>query len=390
MVETSNTDPGGRAGMQVFQTTSQGSIPDPERLQALQDFGPDWVLAFGPEDLLRRVHPVLTASLPGALVMGCSTAGEISNNGVSDNVLALTAVRWGAVQTRISSTELGCMDDSFDAGVRLAQGLPSEGLRAVVLLGQGVQINGTALIQGMSRVLGPHVPLVGGLAGDAGAFVRTAVLDGAGVSSTRLVCAGLYGERLRVSHGVYGGWSAFGPARRITRANRNVLYSLDDEPALSMYKRYLGDYAKDLPASGLLFPFSVVAANQADDGLLRTILSVDEAQGSITLAGEVQVGSSVRMMQAGTDALVQGAEQAAQSLVLGAGTGLALMVSCVGRKLVMGGRVDEEIEAVSGVIGQGATLAGFYSYGEISPAHHGAGCLLHNQTMTITYLSEAA
>ena len=70
------------------------------------------------------------------------------------------------------------------------------------------------------------------------------------------------------------------------------------------------------------------------------------------------------------------------------GPGLALMVSCVGRKVVMGGRVEEEIEAVASVLGDEATLAGFYSYGEISPAHNGAACLLHNQTMTIGYLSE--
>lgn len=251
-------------------------------------------------------------------------------------------------------------------------------------------MNGTALIEGMTRVLGDQVPLVGGMAGDGGAFQQTVVMDNQGVSDNRLVCAGLYGDGLSVSHGVFGGWSAFGPTRRVARADRNVLYSLDDEPALSTYKRYLGEYAKDLPASGLLFPFSVVAADQAADGLLRTILSVDESAGSITLAGEVEEWSYVRMMQAGTDALVQGAEQAAQSLAVAQGAGLALMVSCIGRKVVMGGRVEEEIEAVASVLGDEATLAGFYSYGEISPAHNGAACLLHNQTMTITYFSEAA
>lgn len=376
--------------MDVFQATTQGGTPDPKGLSALTAFRPSWVLAFGPESLLRQAHVALVQAVPGAVIMGCSTAGEISSDGVGDDSLTVTAVRWANINTLLSSTELCDMGDSLDAGIRLAGGLPRDGLRAVVVLTQGVKINGTALIQGMSRVLGDQVPLVGGMAGDGGAFQQTVVMDNQGVSDNRLVCAGLYGEALCVSHGVFGGWSAFGPARRVTRADRNVLYSLDDEPALSTYKRYLGEYAKDLPASGLLFPFSVVAADQAADGLLRTILSVDESAGSITLAGEVEEWSYVRMMQAGTDALVQGAEQAAQSLAVAKGPGLALMVSCVGRKVVMGGRVEEEIEAVASVLGDEATLAGFYSYGEISPAHNGAACLLHNQTMTITYFSEAA
>ncbi|WP_296508519.1 FIST N-terminal domain-containing protein [Rhodoferax sp.] len=376
--------------MQITQTTWRSSPPDAQVLSSLAANPPDWILAFGPEVLLRAAHPALVAACPHSVLMGCSTAGEISREGVSDQTLALTAVHWRGVVTRQSSTDLLDMEDSFQAGVRLARGLPRQGLRAIVLLGQGVQINGTALIQGMTREVGADIPVVGGLAGDSGAFVQTAVMDGQGVSATRLVCAGLYGDDLRVSHGVFGGWSPFGPARRITKADRNVLFSLDGEPALAMYKRYLGDYAKDLPASGLLFPFSVVATNEAADGLLRTILSVDEAAGSITFAGEVEEGGYVRMMQAGTDALVQGAEQAAQALQLQETNGLALMVSCVGRKLVMGGRVEEEIEAVAAVLGADATLAGFYSYGEISPAHNRASCLLHNQTMTITYLSEAA
>jgi hypothetical protein len=376
--------------MHISQATWRTSPPSAQALAEIAAIEPHWVLAFGNEDLLRAAHHSLLQAFGGAVVMGCSTAGEISGEGVSDDTLALTAIHWDTVRMEYASTDLQDMDDSHDAGTRLVAGLPRDGLRAVVFLGQGVHINGSALIRGMAQGLGAGIPIVGGLAGDGGAFVKTVVLDPKGVSDTRLVCAGLYGSGLHISHGVYGGWSAFGPARRITKARRNVLYTLDDESALATYKRYLGEHAKDLPASGLLFPFSVVSAGHKDEGLLRTILGIDEAQGSITLAGDVEEGGYLRLMQAGTDALVQGAEHAAQALQIGHDRGLALMVSCVGRKLVMGGRVDEELEAVAAVVGTGQTLAGFYSYGEISPAHNGVECLLHNQTMTITYLSEAA
>jgi hypothetical protein len=275
----------------------------------------------------------------------------------------------------------------------LAGGLPKEGLRAIMIFGQGVQINGSAVLAGITEVVGANIPITGGLAGDGGAFAQTWVLDDQGLSSDRLTCIGLYGEDLTFTHGSFGGWSPFGPARKVTRCDNNVLFELDGEPALEVYKRYLGEHAKGLPASGLLFPFAMLGSDHSEIGLIRTILGVDETAGSLTLAGDIDPNGYLKLMHANTDALVEGAEAAAQAaheMNNSSGEGLALLVSCVGRKLVMGGRVDEEVEAVADVFGKGATLAGFYSYGEISPFSRAVDCKLHNQTMTITYLSEAA
>jgi hypothetical protein len=128
-----------------------------------------------------------------------------------------------------------------------------------------------------------------------------------------------------------------------------------------------------------------------DMGLLRTILAVDELAGSLTLAGDIVNNGYLRLMHASTQALIQGAQTAAESACLAtpvSDQSLALLVSCVGRKLVMGGRVEEEVEAVADVLSQAAVLTGFYSYGEISPLSHDLSCQLHNQTMTITTLAE--
>ena len=285
------------------------------------------------------------------------------------------------------------MADSRAAGTRLAAQIPRDGLAGVLVFGQGVRINGSALVEGLAAGLPAGLPITGGLAGDGGAFQHTWVLDGATATDDGIVALGLYGPSLRFAHGSFGGWQVFGPARKVTRALGNVLYELDGEPALDVYKRYLGDHAKDLPASGLLFPFAMLGDDHAATGLIRTILAVDAAEGSLTLAGEIVEGGFLKLMHASTDALVNGAEAAAEAARAMPGSpdeGLALLVSCVGRKLVMGGRVDEEVEAVGAVLGQGATLAGFYSYGEISPFSPSPDCKLHNQTMTITWLGEAA
>ncbi len=377
--------------MQVKQVLLRPESLVANELALLRDCDPHLVLVFGNAAWLTSLAGPLTDLYPSAKRLGCTTAGEISTQGVSDGTCVVTAVHFDATQLVTASTLLVSMEDSFAAGQRLARQLPAAGLRTVLLLGQGVNINGSAMIAGMADVLGADVLITGGLAGDDAAFKETHVLCDGGVFNDRIACVGLYGDQLEVSHGSFGGWMPFGPARKVTRCVNNVLFELDGEPALEIYKRYLGEHAAGLPASGLLFPFSMLGSDHNDVGLIRTILAVDEAQGSLTLAGDIDPDGYLRLMHASTDALVDGAEAAAQAAgqaLQSAGQGLALLVSCVGRKLVMGGRVEEEVEAVADVLKQSAQLTGFYSYGEISPFIGEMACKLHNQTMTITHLSE--
>jgi hypothetical protein len=187
-----------------------------------------------------------------------------------------------------------------------------------------------------------------------------------------------------------GGWDPFGPDRLVTRSSGNVLYELDGRSALDLYKRYLGDKARDLPSSGLLFPLRI-HTGEGETGIVRTILSVSEKDNSLTFAGDIPEGSYARLMKANFERLIDGACGAARTSHQAMGSmpaELAILISCVGRKLVLRQRVEEEVEASREVLGAGAVLAGFYSYGEISPFTPGAKCALHNQTMTVTTLAE--
>ncbi len=369
------------------------TTPDARGLATIAAIKPHLIIVFG--SVTRMTDPALPALLraqfPDAHHMGCTTSGEISNAGVADDSLVLTAVRFKQPGFRVASVETAGMDDSAEAGQRLAAKLAAEDLHSILVFGQGVNINGSALIEGITRVAGTHVTLTGGLAGDGGKFTQTWTLCDGVVSDRHIVGVGLYGAAIQLAHGSFGGWQPFGATRRVTRSKANVLFELDGEPALEIYKRYLGEYARDLPGSGLLFPFAMIGQDHGETGLIRTILGIDEVQGSLTLAGDIVEGGFLRLMAASTNALVDGAEAAAaaaQKMFKKGEPCLAMLVSCIGRKLVMGGRVDEEVEAVGNVFGQHCVLTGFYSNGEISPYLNSPECKLHNQTMTVTCLSD--
>jgi len=362
-------------------------------LGTLKNNSADLLLVFGSIDHFASagLGQSLHDAFPDALQLGCSTAGEITVDGVDDGTCTITAIKFDQPRLSQASTRLAGMDDSFAAGERLGKQIAAADLKAVLVFGPGVHINGSALVDGIASIIGTAIPITGGLAGDGGAFKETYTLGFHGVANDHVVAVGLGGDGLRFSHGSFGGWEPFGPARKVTRSNGNVLHELDGEPALDIYRRYLGEHATALPASGLLFPFAMLGEDHSAVGLIRTILGIDEASGSLILAGEIDPDGYLRLMHASTDKLVNGAESAAEASLgkfQGSGDSVAILVSCVGRKLVMGDRVDEEVEAVGKVLGSTCAITGFYSYGEISPFTPGGTCKLHNQTMTITCLSE--
>lgn len=379
--------------MKIKQVTIDDSRSIGSALDPLVPIAPNLLLAFGAPDFFSHhgLATELRQRFPDAAVAGCSTAGEISMRGVEDGKAVITAIRLERARLRAGTTDLLDMADSRAAGQRLAKSINAPDLRLVLVFGQGVNINGSALVEGMSDILGASIPITGGLAGDNGAFEKTWTLGPSGVSDRAVVALGLAGDGIEIGHGSFGGWESFGPARKVTRCADNMLLELDGEPALEVYKRYLGDYADQLPSSGLLFPFAMLGNDLAASGVVRSILGISEEQGSLTLAGNITEGGYLKLMHASTDALVDGAENAANAaaaMTQGYDPGLAILISCVGRKLVMGDRTDEEIDAVATVLGRDTVCAGFYSHGEISPLARGDKSRLHNQTMTITTIVE--
>ncbi|HEU5055748.1 MAG TPA: FIST N-terminal domain-containing protein [Kofleriaceae bacterium] len=351
------------------------------------------VVVFARGDLLETpdLCGELRQSYPEARIVGCSTAGEIAGTRVLDGSLVATAIRFEWSHAEVAMVDMPSPGDCVEAGRALGRALRHDGLVHVFVLSEGLAVNGTDLARGLAASLPPGVAVTGGLSGDCERFERTLVLFGEDAKPGRIVAIGLYGSRLRFGFGSLGGWDPFGPVRRVTRSSGNQLFELDGRPALALYRQYLGEHAAQLPASALLFPL-LVRPPDGDSEVVRTVLSINDADHSMTFAGDVVENAEARLMMANFDRLVDGAEGAASrahSALSGGSADLALLVSCVGRKLVLKQRTEEEVEVVRDILGEGTCLAGFYSYGELCPTAPQASCELHNQTMTITTLAEA-
>jgi len=331
----------------------------------------------------------LQRNFPDSLMVGCSTAGEIFNEGLYDDSISLAILKFESSQIRLVSTKIDETHESRNAGIKLAKELLKDDLKAAFILSEGLLVNGSDLVTGLNQVLERKVTITGGLAADGDRFENTWVWNQGQFTSGVIAAIGFYGKNLGFSHGSRGGWKLLGPDREVTASVDNVLFELDGKPALELYKKHLGELKDDLPASGLLFPLAI-RSEREDGDIVRTILAVDESEQSITFAGNVPKGSCVRLMRASFDHLVDGAMSAASGINFSEYKGgdlLSLAISCIGRRLLLGQRTEDELEVVMQELPENCQQIGFYSYGEISPLASGR-CDLHNQTMTLTLIWE--
>ena len=358
----------------------------------------DLVLYFGSRETLAdgARHAELRALHPGAILLGCSSGGHALGEDVGDDGVVGTAVTFDATRLRLAVEDHAEAANTLASARRLGEALAAPDLAGVLLLSDGLHVNGSELAAGLTEVLGAEVPVSGGLAGDGAAFGATLIGAGdAPPAERRIAAIGFYGSAIRFGHGSAGGWETFGPERRITRAEANVLHELDGAPALDLYERYLGDEADGLPGTALLYPLRIWDPRRPQHDVVRTVLQVDRAARTMTFAGDMPPGWKAQLMRGGIDRLAEGAAAAARAAAQrpdGAAAKLGILVSCIGRRLLMGQRVGEEIEAAIAQFPPGMPLVTFYSYGELAPrVGVGAGhCELHNQTMTVTLLHEAA
>jgi hypothetical protein len=360
----------------------------PEKVSLVFYFGTRQMLACGAR------YNELRKMFPAAHILGCSTGGQINNNDISDDEIVGAAIGFDATKLRLVGHDITDAQQSRHCGETIGRALSREDLAGVFVLSDGLNVNGSELVKGLVAAIGPNIPLTGGLAGDGTDFTETLVGGDCAPRARMVVGIGFYGSAIRIGHGSAGGWDLFGPRRQVTKSSGNVLFELDGQPALDLYERYLGpEDSKGLPGSALLFPIQVHDSRRPDSAVVRTVLAIDHEARSMTFAGDVPQGWTAQLMRGNFDRLAEGAADAARQARAGleASGGdhqLSILVSCIGRRLLMGQRTSDEAEAAGAELGAHTLRLGFYSYGEISPHAKSGVCELHNQTMTVTSFAE--
>ncbi|RMX20918.1 hypothetical protein EAS68_06270 [Legionella jordanis] len=359
------------------------------------------ILVFAAPEFARNAKPIqeLHQAYPKAKLIGCSSAGEIFGPHIFDKSLSVVVIKFQHTAIQIAKAEVKTIDESLSAGKSITQQLMADDIKSIFVLSEGLNVNGSELVSGLNAPFnsGEKPLITGGLAGDGSRFKDTWTIFNGELFSNHVVAVAFYGSRIHVGHGSKGGWDIFGPARRITRSERNILYELDGQPALALYKEYLGERASELPASGLLYPLAIQDMNSEDRvSLVRTILGIDEEKQALIFAGDIPTGYYAKLMRANFDRLITSANEAGELATESLfdvdenakKPFLALSISCVGRRLLLGERTEEETESTLEALPSKAIQVGFYSYGELSP--YGLGdCKLHNQTMTLTTYFES-
>ena len=347
----------------------------------------DIVFVFADDEFLQteNCYQDLRSAYPKAHIVGCSSSGSISGVRIFDQLVIATAVKLEKSSVSISTVDYDASKNAFDLGKQLIEELSAPDLKHIFVLSDGQQVNGSELANGLNS---KGYPITGGLAGDGTRFGKTWVIGDDSAKNGRIVALGFYGDVI-IKSGCFSGWEEFGPERIITKSSGNVVYEIDNQPALSLYKKYLGEQSSELPASGLKFPLSI-QPNKKEQSVIRTLLAINESENSLTFAGDVPEGYICKLMRTNLDNLIEHAGLAANaaSPVSKDLSGLCLVVSCVGRRLVMGQLTEEELEEVQNKVGPNTLLAGFYSYGELAPFSDVLMCQLHNQTMTLTTIYE--
>ena len=374
---------------EIFQEGAWSALPDQASIDGSKV---QLVLLFGSPAMIAKPEVLdhHRRQYPSADIVLSSTSGEILDSRVYDDTVVATAIALEKTTVKATVVNLSDTTGSFNTGERLLQSLKADDLRLVFVISDGLSVNGSELVAGINSVNERQVIVTGGLAGDGADFRQTLTGLNSKPVAGQVIGIGFYGSHLKTGNGTVGGWDEFGHERVITKSDKNILYEIDGKNALELYKTYLGDYINELPGSALLFPLSLKKDNTAVP-VVRTILSINEENSSMVFAGNMPEGSRVRFMKASFSNLISGSSQAAADSVGGTNenhSGLAILISCIGRKLILNQRTEEEIEAARAVFGKNVAMTGFYSYGEICPFKSEAYCELHNQTMTITTISE--
>ncbi len=330
---------------------------------------------------------------PNAILVGGSSAGTIYRDEIFDSGIVASALQLEKSRVKLAVEKLEDINKSFEIGQSIVQQLMDEDLKHIIVLSDTININGSEFVKGLNSETDSRIPISGGiLAEETRNFSHAYVIADRPAKKLLAIGIGFYGD-IDTFYGSDSGWDDFGIERVITKSSGNIVYEIDGKPALDLYKKYLGDFQKDLPVGGLRFPLNVWEDGDIENSkpVIRTLMAINEEEKSLTFVGDVPEGAMARLMKTNIDGLIDGSESAIKMTGFQPSNipSYCLAVSCIGRRLVLNQLTEEELSVLLEHVGDEVEITGFYSYGEIAPfSKELKNCRFHNQTMTLTLIQE--
>jgi hypothetical protein len=362
-------------------------------MELLEELGgaPDLVLLFvsSRHDVQKAAAGFMSLMPAQVKLAGCSSHTEINSHEGLD--LSVTAMGLQGIESTTLKVDT-MQPDSRAAGQRIGAQAKEFGAKLVITFPDGILGNTAEYIRGLQDVLGPKFPIIGGVAAEHLSFVATYEFWNREILCGGAVAVGIRGN-LTLATAARSGFQPVGALRTITKMEgKHLILELDNRPALQIYRDFLGDAPANPQMIGIEFPLLVVlnvagSFMDSDDrsNVVRVVRALDEDKGGLVLGGEVTVGMRVRLTRAVKNDLLRGAVEATQAVLQRVPEpDVAFIFGCSGRKLILGPRYQEEMQAAFAPLGARLPKIGFYTYGEISPVHDVS--IYHDETFTIALL----
>ena len=335
---------------------------------------------------------------PEAIIVGSSAAGEISSSATTFESVVAMAIASDQMKF-FAGRGTGVGKDSFAAGAQAAKNAlelaGSEKLKLFVMIADGLNGNGAAIVRGAQSVLGENFPIMGGSAGDDYLFKKTYQYYNDEVVSDIVIGIGISGD-FSFGFGVRHGWEPVGLPQTVTKSEGAILKELNGQPALKIYEDYFGKDAQELikePIARMAYTYPLGMSVEGSDELLIRDPVIANEKGEITCAAEIPEGTQVRLMIGDRGRAIKAAQEAAQTAMgslEGHAPKLIMVFNCMARNKLLGVHCNEENQMVQSVVGKDVPMVGFYTYGEQGPllGKKGTPTYFHNETMTMLVIGE--
>jgi len=323
-------------------------------------------------------------------MIGCSSSGEICNDGLDEKSISVLLMDLEKDCYTIQVID-NASSNTFEVGKNAGKKGNQFCKKAAYMTFFGMGVSAEALIDGINNQAGRKTKIIGGMAGDDFKMIQTYTFSSEGIYNDAAVFIIFDESKVEIQGKALCGWESIGTINTITHAEDNIIYTINDKPALDVFENYFGSVDENREAvlevgasTGVAqYPLQII---RNESKVLRAALQVNEENGSLMMAGPVKTGDQFKFSVApGFEIIEETIEGFKDFQKKHTSTDAMILVSCKARHMSLGPLVEEEIKGIQNIWNK--PLIGFFSYGEVGLSDNG-DCFFYNETCSLFLIKE--